>query len=177
MFIGNIVKSKILKQAFLSLLFGLSLKYLTIHLNASLVDYLKLSHTMSIEEVFAQLNSYLLPELHPIKTKLDKLFMHSRALLSVKTMHEAGFLSPFPRKKTRLIVTKHPDFPGVVFKVYLDEQVYYKGMPEYFCWILRIQGADKIRKFLEERNLKHYLKYPKSGFMHCRNIFILLKDV
>lgn len=139
------------------------------------------------ERVSNHINSYLLPENHPVKQQLDLLFSNSEVLINTETMRNAGFIDPKPRKWTHLIVTRHPDFPGYVFKVYTDQQEYHKGMPEHHWWIIRIMGAEKIRKYVEENDLEHFFKVPhkwiyslppatSQNAMFLKKHFILIEE-
>lgn len=103
------------------------------------------------KEVLQEVAPYLIPENHPIKASLDNLFQSSRVILNLKSLRKAGFSKTKPRKFTKLLVTKHPDFPGYVFKLYLDAQRYYKNVPEHRLWIQRIQGAKRIREEIAKR--------------------------
>lgn len=105
---------------------------------------------------------YLMQSEHPAKPILDKIFSNSRAILNVKSMIEAGFVDPYPRKFTRLIVTKHPSLQGFIIKTYLDAQRYHKNQPEHHHWILRIQGAQAIFNFIEERGWHEHFKVPNQ---------------
>ena len=113
-------------------------------------------------EVREKIGPFLLPDDHPARAKLDGIFSTSRALLSVKSMKKAGFIDPVPQKFTRLIVTRHPDLPGFVIKAYLDAQRYYKDKPEHHYWLLRIQGAEAIRKMVASNGWEHQFKVPQK---------------
>lgn len=113
-------------------------------------------------QVWDQVQPYLLPDNHPIKPQLDKIFSNARPTLSIKSMKKAGFENPEPRKFTRLIVTTHPDLKGYVIKTYLDAQRYYKDKPEHVYWILRIQGVQAIQALIEKKQWASTFKVPKK---------------
>lgn len=113
-------------------------------------------------ETIQYVSPYLLPDDHPVRPKLDRIFSASRVLLNIETMKKAGFINPVPRKYTKLIVTKHPDIKGYIIKAYLDAQRYYKDKPEYYFWIKRASGAEAIREWIEEHYLNHVFKVPKK---------------
>ena len=114
------------------------------------------------ENVQSKIVSYLLPENHPIKPELDALFSSTRVILNLKTLEAAGFKKSKPRKFTRLIVTSHPQFPGYIFKLYLDAQRYYKNTYEYIHWMMRVQGVEKVRHEINARGLQELFKAPKK---------------
>jgi hypothetical protein len=105
---------------------------------------------------------YLMPKDHPLKARLDTFFSKKRAISNVESMIAAGFQSPFPRRATGVVVTKHPEFPHYVFKIYLDDQPYYKDLPEHHCWILRIRGVQKLSKVIQDNNLESRFKVPRK---------------
>lgn len=110
------------------------------------------------EEVFP----HLLPDSLEIKHDLDALFSKSRIILNAKTLKKAGFTNYTPREYTRVIVSKHPNFPGYVFKIYLDAQRHKSDMPEPVIFLKRIKGALAIAKFIEDHELQDYFKVPKK---------------
>lgn len=99
---------------------------------------------------------------HPIKSQLDALFSSSRVTLNLKTLREAGFDRAKPRKFTKLIVTKHPSFPGYVFKLYLDAQRPHKNTAEDQFWKMRVEGANQIRAYIEDYQLESLFKVPQK---------------
>lgn len=114
--------------------------------------------------------SYLMPENHPIKPALDQLFSASRVLLNWESLCAAGFEATKPRKFTRLIVASHPDFPGYIFKLFVDAQRYEKKELVHEYWINRIVGARLIEEQIVRNGWQHYFKVPK------KMLYILPKD-
>jgi len=114
------------------------------------------------DESLKSLQPYFLPSEMEIKGKLDALFKKSRHLLNSKTLKEAGFTDNKPRKYTQVIVTKHPEFEGFVFKIYLDAQRYKSDELEEVTFLNRIQGAAAIREYIEENGLQEMFKVPKK---------------
>ncbi len=114
------------------------------------------------KEVRLAVQPYLMPSDHPIKWALDELFSAERVTLNQKTLIEAGFTHSTPRHFTKLIVTKHTAFPGYIFKLYLDSQRPHKNFSEDYFWVLRLEGAEKIRHEIAVRGLEHLFKLPKK---------------
>ena len=114
------------------------------------------------DEVWKQVVPYLLPDSHPMKPALDRIFSADRVTLSIKTMKKAGFVNPSPRKWTHLVVTTHPEVPGVIFKLFLDVQRYYKGKAEHVHWLERIRGAQALQAELATRGWNHLFKVPRK---------------
>jgi len=138
------------------------------------------------EALWERLEPYFLPEDHPIRPILDRIFSASRVTLSGRTLKKAGFSPVKPRKVTHLIVTKHPDLPQYIFKIYSDAQRYYHGNPEYECWIERIEGAQNVRDEISRCGWSHLFSVPEKWIYplppepspprHCiRKNFILVE--
>ena len=111
-------------------------------------------------DLIERIGPYLMPENHPIKTKLDTFFTQSRWTFNEKTMEAGGFLNVHPQKFSRAIVTKHPEFSGYVFKVYLDTQRYYLDLPEGEIWARRAEGANCVREVIERMGVHAMMKAP-----------------
>lgn len=105
---------------------------------------------------------YLLPSDHHAKPILDEIFSQDRVLLNRKSLKKAGFEATKPRKFTRLIIARHDKLTGYIFKLYLDNQRYYKETPEHKHWIQRIKGANLIRGEIEKKGWNHLFKVPKK---------------
>lgn len=108
----------------------------------------------------ADITPYLMPDDHPIKEQLDTFFSTGRHIFDQESMLAAGFTSGKPRRFTKVVVAKHPAFPGYVFKVYQDVQAYHKGLPETTFWVWRVQGVNMIRKKIAELHYEEYFKCP-----------------
>lgn len=103
-----------------------------------------------------------LPEGHPAKQKLDQICGSARVFADLDAMVAAGFEGAEPQHHTKIIVTRHPDLPGVVIKAYLDDQKYHEGEPEYYFWLKRVEGARRIQATITENNYGHLLKVPRK---------------
>lgn len=103
---------------------------------------------------------YELPQDHPVKSFLDRLFQKSRFIKNPDTLNRAGFTCSGPRKHTGLIVAKHPETPGYIYKIYTDVQEFHKRAPEYELWLLRIEGARRIRDYIDARGWNSDFKVP-----------------
>lgn len=114
------------------------------------------------ERIHEIISPYLMPDDHPIKDDLDTLFGNYRATFNLDTLKKAGFDKAFPRKFTRLIVTRHPRFAGYIFKIYLDVQRYHSDKSEYTQWIARVKGAEAIREYIQHTGTEHLFKVPHA---------------
>lgn len=109
--------------------------------------------------VWKQLSPYFLPDDHPVKAKLDKIFSASRVITSSDTVGRAGFLKPHPRPCSQTIVTKHPKLKGYFLKFFTDDQTQKSDWKEY---LKRLSGADSIRKAIEKHNYQSYFVVPQK---------------
>ena len=139
------------------------------------------------KKIFNLVSNYIMPDNHPIKHDLDLMFLENRVFCDFDTMKAAGFADAKPQHNTRLIVTRHPDFPGYVFKVYLDKQSYFRKIPEYFNWIKRVKGARAIRASIKKHHYEHLFKVPQKWIYqlpdnpappkeYLRKLFILVEE-
>ena len=90
---------------------------------------------------------------HPIKRKLDKLFKKTRVTESPETFSKAGFGKPHLRKPTNIVIGKHKDFKGYIFKVYLDSQ---PELCDWALWISRIKGSLAIQSCIRRHGFQHF---------------------
>lgn len=140
---------------------------------------------------FAQneITSHLLPSDLPIKKALDVMFKKARVILNSKTLKKAKFTDCKPRKFTRIIVTKHEDFPGYIFKLFLDAQRYKSDTIESEIFLNRIKGASKIAALIEREGLEAFFKVPKKWIyplpkgskadkdFPCKNFILVEEDM
>lgn len=97
-----------------------------------------------------------LPENHPIKSKLDRLFS-TRVTQNEATLKKAGFTNPDPMKFSKTIVTKNKNVPGYMFKFFSDEQ---KGISDWQQCLYRVTGALYIQDALNRYNINHLFVVP-----------------
>lgn len=124
-----------------------------------------LEHSPSIfvdDELWEEVQSYLIENHHPIKRKLDQIFFHARGIVDSASMEAAGFTVLPPQHNTKVIIARHPKLKGFILKLYLDEQSYFKNKPEHIQWIKRISGAKLIRRYVKKHNYGHLFKIPKK---------------
>ncbi len=133
------------------------------------------SELWSLQE--GALRPYLLPENHPAKPILDRIFKDVHSSYSIETMKQAGFIAPQLRKWTHVVVTRHPDLSGYVIKAYMDTYGYHQEQPAYKHWVKRIQGARLLRTLIQKLEAENTFKVPKKwiyllpgkakSFNHC----------
>src|SRR5262245_34761862 len=96
---------------------------------------------------------YLLPQNHPLKAKLDALFLRQRVIQNEKTFQEAGFKTLCHNMGSFIRVASHRKMPGHLFKVYLDSELNKKMHKPGWVWLARrCEGAAKIRKVIRSKH-------------------------
>jgi len=98
----------------------------------------------------------LLPENHPLKPTLDKIFANPKVLDNPKTFAKSGFKTIFLRSRGSLRVAKHPALKGYLFKLYLKSETK-KKYPVYTERLARRAiEANRIRKFIQQRKIRRF---------------------
>lgn len=140
------------------------------------------------KHTWQKISPYLMPEDHPLKAKLDKIFSKQRVLKNVETLVAAGFEKRKPQPKTKVIVTKHKEMKGYIFKIYTDDLLsFYRNEPEYIAWIARAEGARLIKAEIERMGWQSLFKAPKKWIYalpekpkakrgHVQKNFILVEE-
>lgn len=96
-------------------------------------------------EVWEQVKPYLLPDNHPAKKKLDKIFRKTRAVLDHESFKNAGFSFEERKRIESPVVGIHKKCPKYVVKAFLDCQI---KVDEWSNWINRIKGAEIVREYI-----------------------------
>lgn len=139
--------------------------------------------------MISQISPFLLPLDHPMKPKLDAIFSQSRVVQNEKTLVDAGFVHiAGPMPYSFVIVVRHPEIPGYVFKLYLDsEKRMRKNVPHWKWLTMRCAGAQEIRKIIKHKKIRHFIipdkwlyilpVYPYSNVMNPELIILMETDV
>lgn len=109
-------------------------------------------------EVWQTIRPYFLPENHPLRSRLDKLFK-TRITLNHHTLKEAGFLTPRPRQFSHSIVSTNKNIKGFVFKLFSDDQPKIDDAKQL---MKRILGAKAINKSLKRLGWGKHFIVPKK---------------
>jgi hypothetical protein len=100
---------------------------------------------------------FLLPLDHPLKSQLDALFSSKHVTENKETLLEAGFVVLRYQLDSFVTVARHPDFPGIIFKLYLDSETREVGSSPSWYWLAnRCEGARKIRKYINKYQIKYF---------------------
>lgn len=142
------------------------------------------------EEARNEIRPYLLPEDHPAKVKLDKIFHKARASFDDASLEKAGFTIKFRQPRSFIRVVSHPSLPGYLLKLVTDEELREKqDKPEWYWFVNRCKGVQKIKNVLAAHKIKYFVApnkwiyplpahpYPAKGDLtHARKIVVLLVD-
>lgn len=150
-------------------------------------DPTQIHHSYVSEHVWEKVSPYLMPKKHPLKRRLNAMFSQARVLKGMKSLWLAGFTPAAPQKSTGVIVTKHKDMPGYIFKIYADNQRTVFRQPEYIDWIGRASGAEYLRQEIAAAGWDDYFKAPKKWIYalpadptgthpHTQKNFILVEE-
>lgn len=101
---------------------------------------------------------YFLPDDHPAKPFLDKVFSKPNILTSVDELKKAGFIKPVERKLRGIVVGFHPELKNYVLKMYLDS----RAVNEIEKWTRRIEGARLIQACLDNYGYNNIMKVPRK---------------
>lgn len=115
-------------------------------------------HPYVTDEVWQRVKPFFLPDAHPIKLRLDRLFRGRRLTATEKTLVDAGFTFP---SQVGLHITPvlHKEIEGYLLKIYVD---YKKTECDWEEWLKRIEGADRIRSAIAALGYNKEFKVPKK---------------
>jgi len=138
-------------------------------------------------QIWDQLNPYFLPEDHPIKARLDRLFKKKRVIRSASSFMQAGFKISEKRRPNNAVIGKHPAFEGYIFKVFLDRQ---PDICEWSNWVNRIEGAKAIQACIERHGFENfcvpkkwiyplpmYPSPPENDRIHRKNFILIAEEM
>jgi hypothetical protein len=110
-------------------------------------------------EQWEAIGAYLLPDIHPTKSALDKLFQSARVTASEETLKEAGFSVRGPGSGLTL-VARHPKLSNVLVKLYTDDQ----NTDEFKNLYDRIKGAEVAKQIIKAHEYQWLFKVPRKWF-------------
>ncbi len=178
-------------RLYVFLLLFLSLHCLSIPASSSVrQDYPNFEdNPLLTDHMRSMIADYLIPLHHPIKAALDALFSQSRVLENESTLVAAGFeiLVP-PLAHSYIIVARHPEMPGYVFKLHLDSETRSRKQIPHWIWLVRrCAEARKIRKTIERKNIRYFSVpdkwlfvppvYPYSSALNPQPIIVVETDM
>jgi hypothetical protein len=108
-----------------------------------------------------RIKPYLMPNDHPIKPILDKIFS-KRALLDADAFAAAGFVTKSVQPHSFIRVASHPETPGYLYKIYLDSELRLKKNTPGWKWFgYRTKNAKTIGDFIKKRKIQYFVVAKK----------------
>jgi hypothetical protein len=101
------------------------------------------------------LAAYLLPVDHPLQAQLKTLFLDPHMFKDSLSFKKAGFKV---KKGHQIMVASHSSVPGFLFKKFRERQTQRMQIQNF---LKRIEGAKKLRNYIEQHNFQH-LVVPKK---------------
>lgn len=117
---------------------------------------------------------YLLPDTHPLKVNLDKIFSF-HVLANQDTFLKAGFDNNQPQAVSKVLVARHPLLPNHLVKAYLGNDTSNKGKKTGPEWLIsRCKGAMEIKKLIGKYKIKNFTVPQKWIYVTPQNELVLL---
>ena len=145
--------------------------------------------TLITDHMQSKMAPHLLPRDHPALAKLDLIFSASRVLENERTLIDAGFeVIAGPRVYSFMIVARHPEIPGYIFKLYLDSETRMRNDIPHWEWLVRrCEGAQAIRKVIKRKGIRHFSvpdkwlyvlpTYPFSSAQNSETVILMETDM
>ena len=126
---------------------------------------------------------YLLPQNHPLRPTLEKIFSNPNVLQNEETLRTAGFGESKAQKLSLVRVLPHPLVKGYLFKLYLESETRYKHPYSNQDWLIRrCMGAERIRNLIKAHQIRYFsvpekwlFEIPNSPlFQKRKRLFVLV---
>lgn len=111
-------------------------------------------------DIWDKVVPYFLPENHPAKAKLDRMFSSARITQSPETFKKAGFIRYKPGRFSRIMASSHPELKEYYIKGFSDEEL--KIPADWMKLIHRIKGAAAVKACIKAHNLQSQFKVPRK---------------
>ena len=102
---------------------------------------------------------YLLPDTHPIKPDLDRIFASERAIRTQDSLEKAGFQVLTEGHWSDTVIATHKEAKGFFFKLFTEDQTHVDEIPRL---VARIQGACLAQKIVDKYQWQHLFKVPRK---------------
>lgn len=110
------------------------------------------------DEAWEATKPYFLPENHPVKPKLDRMFSTKRVMLNSESFRAAGFSRYKPGRVSHIMASGHPSLQGYFIKGFPDDDTMIK-----YDWrklVHRIVGAQAVRQCIKKHHLEKKFAVP-----------------
>lgn len=134
-----------------------SVYFLLLFTCKSLYAETEINHIQGVKVRKLALKDCLLPQDHPLQTRLRGLFKDSTMFASNECLSLAGF-QPINREHRLLLVARHPTIKNYLIKKFKNNVSFKREIDNY---LNRISAARALRKFIKLNNLK-YISVPRK---------------
>jgi len=110
-------------------------------------------------DVWNHVTPYLIPDNHPMKEKLDRIFKKTRASHSTTSLSYAGFTDIKKGPFSHATICRHHKLKGYIVKLFRDEQ---KGLSDWKQWVSRASGSKCVRESIQKHGWGRVLKAPRK---------------
>lgn len=111
-------------------------------------------------ELWDRLSPYFLPENHPIRAEMDRIFRgKKRVTRSKKSLKKAKFIPVRRGEMKRPYIVSHINLQGYLLKLYIDKQYYVSDGKRF---LHRIHGAQVVQEVIDRYGFNSIFKVPKK---------------
>jgi len=111
-------------------------------------------------ELWDRMKPYFLPENHPWKNKIDRIFSQSRASQNYDTLRKAGFKGRITHVR-KIFAGTHPECVECFFKIYCDSEVNMR-YTEWQKWLDRIRGKNNVKEVIKKHGFEKWFSTPEK---------------
>lgn len=111
-------------------------------------------------DVWEMAKPYFLPENHPVRPQLDRIFSSSRVLQNPDTFRMAGFKRWKPGRVSHIFASSNPQLKGVFIKGFPDNDTMVKA--DHKKLIHRIEGARAVRESINKFGYQKKFTVPNK---------------
>lgn len=111
------------------------------------------------DDIWNRVSPYLMPDNHPVKERLDRIFTSSRAIASKDAMYDAGFKDIHTGPFSHVTIARHKRLKGYLVKLFRDDQ---SNLEDWEQCSRRASGAKAIRIAIAVHGYSDYMKAPKK---------------
>lgn len=128
---------------------------------AEIKPYVRSPHVS--QEVWDAVRKYFLPENHPIKSRLDRLFSARRVIQTPQSFKDCGFVRNRVGRFSRVLASSHPHLQGYYIKAFCDAELTIRGSrADWIKLVHRIEGALRIKACIAKHGLQNSFKVPRK---------------
>lgn len=117
------------------------------------------SATLFTINEWSEIAPYLLPDTHPVKETLDRIFSGERAIQTQETMKKAGFHIITEGHWSDTIIATHKKADGYFFKLFTEDQSH---IDEVRRLLARIRGAIYAQSIVDKHQWNKLFKVPRK---------------